>query len=322
MSISFANFFTQTKATFLGDFHPHLQKMLEEHFHQNHHGRTQEWDKALSQLPQIDIANPLFDQDRIFFTKPHTLDINPLALKKTLLSFKPWRKGPWHYLGIEIQTEWRSDWKWQRIKPHIKPLAGRNVLDIGCGNGYFLYRMIGAGANLAVGVDPTRIFLYQFHCMQRLSPHTPAYILPLRSEHLPKFDGFDTVFCLGVLYHRRSPIEQLQELYSYLREGGEVVLETLIVPGSKDTILVPKDRYAKMANVWFLPSTLALENMMKKVGFKHVRTVDVNQTKVEEQQATKWMDFHSLAQFLDPNDPNQTYEGYPAPRRATLIAQK
>jgi len=182
--------------------------------------------------------------------------------------------------------------------------------------------MLGAGAKLAIGIDPTRIFLYQFHSAQRLLPTNGAHLLPLRSEQLPAFGCFDTVFCLGVLYHRRSPVDHLQELMSFLRPGGELVLETLVVPGDQYTILVPEDRYAKMANVWFLPSTGALENLLRRVGFKSVRTVDINKTSMEEQQTTEWMTFHSLEQFLDPDNPDLTVEGYPAPLRATLIATR
>ncbi|MFT7140778.1 MAG: tRNA (mo5U34)-methyltransferase, partial [Sulfitobacter sp.] len=70
------------------------------------------------------------------------------------------------------------------------------------------------------------------------------------------------------------------------------------------------------------PSPAALENWLRRAGFVNVRTVDVNQTSVEEQRATEWMDFHSLAEFLDPNDSNLTAEGLPAPKRAIVIANK
>jgi len=52
-----------------------------------------------------------------------------------------------------------------------------------------------------------------------------------------------------------------------------------------------------------------------------VEIVDVGQTSVEEQRRTPWMTFHSLAQFLDPDDPGLTIEGLPAPRRAILTAE-
>ena len=322
MTISLDAFFEATKDTILEDFHEHLADALEQHYYGKAHGRTEEWDAALTALPQGQITDVDFSQSRMTIAKPAEWDINESELKQNLMAFKPWRKGPWHHLGIDIDTEWRSDWKWERIAPHVSDLSDRNVLDIGTGNGYFLYRMLGAGANMAIGIDPTRIFLYQFEVAQQLLPANGAHLLPLRSEHLPAFKAFDTVFCLGVLYHRRSPVDHIQELMSYLRPGGELVLETLVVPGDEYTMLVPEDRYAKMANVWFLPSTAALENLLRRVGFKDVRTVDVNKTSLDEQQATEWMTFHSLEQFLDPDNPELTAEGYPAPLRATLVATK
>ncbi len=45
-------------------------------------------------------------------------------------------------------------------------------------------------------------------------------------------------------------------------------------------------------------------------------------TSTDEQRSTQWMQFHSLAQFLDPQDPDKTIEGYPAPRRAIITANK
>ena len=322
MGINLEVFFEFTKNSNLEQFHPQLRHVLQQHYELKNHGRSIEWDRALESMPQIECADYSFTDDSVCIVKPEHLGLDSMEYKQHLKAFMPWRKGPWNLLGVEIQTEWHSDWKWQRIEPHISPLDGRQVLDIGTGNGYFLFRMLGAGASLALGIDPTRIFLYQFHAAQRLLPANGAYLLPLRSEHLPAFGCFDTVFCLGVLYHRRSPIDHIQELMSYLRPGGELVLETLVVPGDINTILVPPERYAKMANVWFLPSTEALENMLRKVGLENVRTVDVSQTTTAEQRATEWMTFHSLADFLDPNDPSRSIEGHPAPLRATLVATK
>ena len=322
MGINLEVFFEFTKNSNLEQFHPQLRHVLQQHYELKNHGRSIEWDRALESMPQIECADYSFTDDSVCIVKPEHLALDSMEYKQHLKAFMPWRKGPWNLLGVEIQTEWHSDWKWQRIEPHISPLEGRQVLDIGTGNGYFLFRMLGAGASLALGIDPTRIFLYQFHAAQRLLPANGAYLLPLRSEHLPAFGCFDTVFCLGVLYHRRSPIDHIQELMSYLRPGGELVLETLVVPGDINTILVPPERYAKMANVWFLPSTEALENMLRKVGLENVRTVNVSQTITAEQRATEWMTFHSLADFLDPNDPSRSIEGHPAPLRATLVATK
>lgn len=72
-------------------------------------------------------------------------------------------------------------------------------------------------------------------------------------EQLPLIKAFDTVFSMGVLYHRKSPIEFLQQLKSQLRPGGELMLETLVVEGDENTVLMTGDRYAQMRNVWFYP---------------------------------------------------------------------
>ena len=154
-------------------------------------------------------------------------------------------------------------------------------------------------------------------------PIPAAWHLPLALEELPaKLEGFDTVFSMGVLYHRRSPIDHLLDLKDTLLRGGELVLETLVVEGDAQQVLVPEDRYAMMRNVWFLPSVPALELWLRRAGFVDVRCVDVSTTSVEEQRATDWMRFQSLPDFLDPADHSRTVEGLPAPTRAVLLARK
>ncbi|MBT3625708.1 MAG: tRNA 5-methoxyuridine(34)/uridine 5-oxyacetic acid(34) synthase CmoB [Gammaproteobacteria bacterium] len=306
-------FMAETADTFLAPFHENLRATLSSET--RIHGRAEEWDAALATV-QSGTRKSQFDTDTVSIGDPNA------DFEEVLTMFLPWRKGPFQVGKTLVDTEWRSDWKWQRINRHIEPLKGKQVLDIGCGNGYHLFRMLGAGAELALGIDPTILFNYQFSLLQRLSQPNNAYLLPLRSEHLPQFNGFDTVFSLGVLYHRRSPIDHLKELLSFAKPGGELVLETLIVEGDQNTLLIPRDRYAKMANVWFIPSTLMLELMLRRAGFIDVKTVDVNVTSLEEQRATRWMQFQSLEDYLDPTDKAKTVEGYPAPARAILTARK
>lgn len=298
-----------------------LEHAIDTHYRKRPHGRQKEWDAALTELPEIATDIVDFNRHAIRIGQADQLDRDHGTYKAQLKAFCPWRKGPWELFGVHIDTEWRSDWKWQRIRPHIANLKNRKVLDVGCGNGYHLFRMLGAGATLALGADPTRLFLYQFQAVKRHVPAVPAWILPLRSEHLPEFGFFDTVFSLGVLYHRRSPLDHLRELFSFLRPGGELVLETLVVEDNNG-LLEPEDRYAKMANVWSVPGTSRIESWLHEAGFIDPRTVDVNQTSLDEQRATEWMTFQSLADFLDPDDIDRTIEGLPAPRRAIIIAQR
>ena len=288
------------------------------------HGDLPRWQQALAGLPELADVVCRFDQDCLQIGEPGQLDARASAqLEASLRELMPWRKGPFDFFSLEIDTEWRSDWKWQRVLPHISSLSNRRVLDVGCGSGYHCWRMAGAGARFVLGVDPTMLFMMQYLAVRRYAPDLPVWYLPGRLEELPPgCEDFDTVFSMGVLYHRRSPLDHLQELKSALRAGGELVLETLVVEGDEQTLLMPEDRYAMMRNVWFLPSTLMLARWLRRCGFVDVRVVDESDTGVDEQRATDWMRFNSLSDFLDPADPSRTCEGYPAPRRAVLIARK
>lgn len=286
------------------------------------HGDWPQWQKVLKNLPEVSIsAEQINIANKVSFGDSTTLsDGHKQQLTHLLKRMMPWRKGPFHIHGIDIDTEWRSDWKWDRVLPHISDLSNKTVLDIGCGSGYHLWRMRGAGARFVVGIDPSDLFLAQFQAIKHYNPDNAVHFLPLGVEQLPKLKAFDTVFSMGVLYHRRSPIDFLAQLKDQLKSGGELVLETLVVEGDEHTALVPTDRYAKMRNVWYIPSVKALSLWMERVGFKNIRVVDLNQTSLEEQRRTEWMTTESLADFLDPNDINKTVEGYPAPLRAVIIA--
>ena len=284
------------------------------------HGDLPRWRRAVDALPDI---QPSAVELRDGFRLHADCDEATRAITHdALFGLSPWRKGPFEVFGVHVDTEWRSDWKWERVAAHLD-LAGKRILDVGCGNGYYMWRMLGAGAESVVGIDPNWLFFCQFHAMKRYLADSPVWHLPLALEELPaKLEGFETVFSMGVLYHRRSPIDHLLDLKDCLLKGGELVLETLVVEGDENTALVPEDRYAQMRNVWFLPSVAALECWLRRAGFVDVRCVDVSVTSIEEQRSTDWMRYQSLPEFLDPQDHSKTIEGLPAPMRAVLIARK
>lgn len=322
--IQFDDFYQALEVTpFKADI-PRFRSAIEQRYVNRIHGDHPKWQRAYRQLPDIVADTIKLDSATVTANRHQPLDsLRSGQLEQALRQLHPWRKGPFQIFDLTIDTEWRSDWKWQRLQSHISPLTGRSVLDVGCGSGYHCWRMAGAGARLVVGIDPSQKFLFQFHAIKKyLGPHSVFY-LPLRSEDLPDHLGrFDTVFSMGVLYHRSSPFQHLEELRQALAPGGELVLETLVVDGPRHHVLVPGKRYAQMRNVWFIPSCDELLHWLQRAGFVQPQLVDVNQTSIAEQRSTDWMHFHSLADFLDPNDPNKTVESYPAPRRACFIARK
>lgn len=306
-----------------------IQGQLDRVLERAPHGDWERWQQALDSLPELTAGRVHSDHGALTLCPQRGLDAQALdLLHEALMRLHPWRKGPYQIADMALDTEWRSDWKWDRLAPHLAPLSDRLVLDVGCGNGYHCWRMAQAGAGQVIGIDPTALFLAQFLAIRRLLSPMDAGLaarvemLPLGIEDLPAgLARFDTVFSMGVLYHRRSPIDHLLELQGALRRGGQLVLETLVIEGDADQVLVPRGRYAKMRNVWFIPSTAMLENWLQRCGFRSIRTVDVTSTSLQEQRSTAWMTFESLADFLDPADRRLTIEGYPAPLRAIVTAE-
>lgn len=287
------------------------------------HGDYAKWAKIVDFLPElqashIDLKSAVLSQGDFELSAGERQRI--IYHLKQLM---PWRKGPYHLFGIHIDCEWRSDFKWDRVRPHLAPLKDRLVLDVGCGSGYHMWRMVGEGAKMVVGIDPTELFLCQFEAVRKLlNNDRRANLIPLGIEQMQPLGVFDTVFSMGVLYHRKSPFEHFTQLRNQLKQGGELVLETLVIDGDENTVLVPQDRYAKMKNVYFIPSVKALILWLEKSGFRNVRCVDVEITSLDEQRKTEWLENESLIDFLDPQDHSRTIEGYPAPKRAVVLANK
>jgi len=281
----------------------------------SNHGDLSSWLETIDALPDGDGYIQL-NRDAPVLGRPVA---DPALLRQQLLNLHPWRKGPLELGGIKIDTEWRSDRKWNRLKPHLN-LKDHSVLDIGCGNGYFGLRMLAADAQLVVGVDPTMVFVMQWLAMRKLGPGLNNFVLPLGIEDLPSdTPGFDSVFSMGVLYHRRRPVEHLVQLKNLTRPGGQIILETLILEGKG--ILNPSGRYARMRNVHAIPDLVVLHDWLKRAGLPDTKVLDVSKTTTDEQRRTDWMTFESLRECLDEENPSITVEGHPAPTRAALLIQ-
>lgn len=301
-----------------------LPKQIEAALAPHVHGNILDWQNTINGLPELTPRLINLNADAVTIGQAEQItELQQNQLRAALWKLFPWRKGPYEIYGIPLDTEWRSDWKWQRLQQHISPLTYRVVLDVGSGNGYHCWRMAGGGAKLVIGIDHTLLNVMQFQLIKKLHGSAPVYVLPLGIEDLPaKLNLFDTVFSMGVLYHQRSPIDHLQMLKDCMNPDGELVLETLIIEGKQGEVLVPEGRYARMRNVWFIPSAETLMSWMRRCGFKNIRLVDVNQTSIEEQRSTEWMPFQSLKDFLDPENPDLTTEGHPSPRRGIFIANR
>lgn len=282
------------------------------------HGDMTAWLNAIDQLPLGEGYSELNRAAPILGRSAADLEV----IREQLLKLHPWRKGPLVLGGVSIDTEWRSDWKWQRLEPHLE-LTDKTILDVGCGNGYFGLRMLAAGAKLVVGIDPTLLFVMQWLAMQKLCPGLDNFVLPIGIEDVPAdCEAFDYVFSMGVLYHRRDAISHLEQLKKLSLPGGHIVLETLVLETEERKILNPDGRYAQMRNVHAIPSLDVLTDWVEQAGLGDTHLLDVSLTTTLEQRSTPWMTFESLSRCLDPDNPAVTIEGHPAPVRAALLIDR
>lgn len=272
---------------------------------------------ALNSLPNVDTTYTL--SDVVVLSSDEKVDVQ--SIENVARMMMPWRKGPFELFGLFIDTEWQSNLKYNFLRPHFN-LHGKKVADIGCNNGYYMFRFLEDAPSKVVGFDPSALFKSQFDLINHYIKSDIVYEL-LGVEHLPFYEEkFDVIFCLGVLYHRSDPIAMLKTLRQGLEEGGEVYLDTFIIEGDDAYALCPSESYSKITNVYFVPTLKALENWCLRAGFKSFEVLGTVRTTSDEQRKTEWIESQSLEDFLDPDDSSKTIEGYPAPIRGYVRLKK
>lgn len=307
-------------------YHNALEELIKEKtsFLKNAKGNFLRFQKVLQNIP--DFASCFIDLDKKAITIGKKEDLNKhehILLYDNLKQLCPWRKGPFNIFGIKVDSEWQSWMKWDRLKEHIGDIKGKRILDIGSNNGYYMFKIAYNNPLMVIGLEPQSSFYFQYLAIQKFLKQDNVFCFPITYEKFIKMDKyFDMVFCMGIIYHQKSPIQMLKSIHENLRQGGKLILETLVINTKLETCLFPKDRYASMRNVYFIPDLLVVESWLRRAGFKDIKCVSVLKTSLEEQRKTKWIQTQTLKDFLDPNNFDKTIEGYPAPIRAIVIANK
>ena len=248
-----------------------------------------------------------------------------LQLQKACELLIPWKKGPFQLSFGNLDAEWRSDFKWERFKHALGNIQDKVILDVGCNNGYFMFQMAELKPKLVLGIDPIPRCQAQFKLLNKIYKHENLRFELLGVEHCKHFHKlFDTILFMGIIYHHRHPLEQLIDLREALKPGGELILETIGIPGEESYALFPEERYAGMKNIYFIPTLSCTINWLLKAKFENIEVIADSDMTTEEQRTTKWNpeNFKTLEDSLDPKDPSKTVEGHPAPRRFLVKASK
>ena len=263
-----------------------------------------------------------FTQDAVRIGEREELSAEDFAkVEAAMRAFMPWRKGPFQVFGIDIDAEWRSCRKWDRVLPVLPSLTGKVVADIGCNNGYYMFRMAQHGPAAVLGFEPFVQHYFAFHALNGLADQENLHIEPFGVEDIGLFPAcFDVIFLMGIIYHRISPVEMLRDLKRAIRPGGPLIVESQAIPGEMPVALFPDKTYAKVPGTYFVPTAPCLMNWLKRAGFTGIELFAQHPMSHEEQRRTEWMTFESFSDFIDPENPGLTIEGYPAPWRIYVKA--
>jgi len=244
-----------------------------------------------------------------------------LKVEAAMRAFMPWRKGPFQVFGLDIDAEWRSNRKWERVQPVLPSLAGKVVADIGCNNGYYMFRMAAEQPAAVLGFEPFVQHYFAFQTLNGLAGLETLHCEPFGVEDVTLFPAsFDLIFLMGIIYHRISPVEMLRDLKRAMRPGGTLIVESQAIPGEMPVALFPDKTYAKVPGTYFVPTASCLVNWLQRAGFEAIELFAQHPMGPEEQRRTAWMTFESYSDFIDPEDPSLTIEGYPAPWRIYVKA--
>ena len=233
----------------------------------------------------------------------------------------PWRKGPFRLFDLELDAEWRSDAKYNRLADDLPDLKGKLVADVGCNNGYYLYRICAEGARHVIGFDPTLKYWLQYQLLAAHAPPLPISFLPLGWQALADVhDVFDVIFLMGINYHEAHPLDLLHTCRSALKPGGLLVCESVTVQSDEDLEIFPAGKYAGIGGVYAIPTPRALQRQLLSAGFQTVTIQHTARMTVAEQRRSEFSPQKSLADFITAD--GTSIEGYPPLHRAALFAYK
>jgi tRNA (mo5U34)-methyltransferase len=279
---------------------------------------------ALNKIKDIKIPSDVVIKNSDVFTIGDNTTLSSIQKQTIHDSAKdliPWRKGPFSLCGLELDSEWQSNIKYNLLRPHFN-LRNKLVADVGCNNGYYMFRMLEDSPKKLVGFDPSAIFKTQFDFVNHFVQSDIKYEL-LGVEHLEHYETkFDFIFMLGVLYHRSDPIASLKSLNRALNKDGEIIVDSFMIDGEEEVCLFPEERYNMMPNIYFIPTVNCFKNWLKRAGFVDIELIEITKTDEQEQRVTPWTFGKSLDDFLDNEDKDKTCEGYPAPKRVYFKARK
>jgi tRNA (mo5U34)-methyltransferase len=200
-------------------------------------------------------------------------------LKKEVAKIRWWHRID---LGNGIVTPGydQSPRKLKKLKMPAD-LSGKSVLDIGAWDGFFSFEAERRGAKRVLAVDSfcwsgegwgTKAgFNLARKALRSKVEDREMEVLDISAEEI---GTFDLVLFSGVLYHMPHPLLSLERVFSVT--GNQLILETEVdMEWHRRPAMAfyPGDDLSDDATNWWGPNAVAVEAMLKTVGFRKVELV-------------------------------------------------
>ena len=148
------------------------------------------------------------------------------------------------------------------IKPILDKLPkGAKILEIGCGNGFILKRLYGAGYENVVGVEPSIDAAGKADALIQ-----KKIIVDILRPDMFAPDAFDFIFFFQVLDHVEDPNAFLKICHNILKPGGFMLAFSHDVESPSAKVLKDKSPIIDIEHV-YLYSPVTIAKILKKNGF-------------------------------------------------------
>lgn len=110
----------------------------------------------------------------------------------------------------------------------LAPLAGKNVLDIGCGGGILSDSMARKGANvLGIDLSAKALRVAQLHALEAGTANVQYEEISAEALALERPAEFDVVTCMEMLEHVPDPSSVVKACSTLVKPGGWVFFSTI-----------------------------------------------------------------------------------------------
>ena len=199
----------------------------------------------------------------------------------------------WHTidLGNGIITPGRDNSP-ERLKKIGMPqdLTGHTVLDIGAANGFYSFEAERRGAKRVVAADQPLAWNANGHpkrgfelARKALNSKVEDVVMDVYDMSPKNIGTFDLVLFLGVLYHLQHPLLALEHVFSVTSK--QLILEThvdMLHFKRPAMAFYPNAELDGDASNWWGPNPVAVEEMLKTVGFTSVKRISQSRSQAHK----------------------------------------